>query len=453
MPLPPSRETSESRPARGRRLEGSYPRLPFSLFFCFFSFCFRFCFAFFLARGSNPEYDPGLLLLLGGDVERNPGPRCGVCARALRRGQTPLACALCGVLCHRQTACSGLTRAQQGVVRWRCRECVGGGGDGVGGALERALVVVESDVVGVETPVVSADGGAPRMGPCLSCGRGLRRGSVPLVCEGCGGRCHAIPRCSGVRRGHSWEGWRCSPCGGTPPSVGTGEVVAGRRVSTLGDRSSAVPRPARELCLVCGKLVRRCGHPLRCSVCHAACHKKCTSLSRDELARPNPSWVCGSCDPPAPPAATNAANTGGTASSTTNAEFMMRGCLRVMQWNADGVKLKADELGHFINTNRVDVCLVQESKLVSADRTPRFPGYTVVRQDRPSKGPGAARGGGLLTLVREDVPFRKLSPVRPSGGSALESLSIEVPVGGGDKLTIVNVYCPYDLYRIFTKGH
>lgn len=30
------------------------------------------------------------------------------------------------------------------------------------------------------------------------------------------------------------------------------------------------------------------------------------------------------------------------------AEFLFRGCLRVMQRNADGVKAKAEELGHFI---------------------------------------------------------------------------------------------------------
>ena len=52
------------------------------------------------------------------------------------------------------------------------------------------------------------------------------------------------------------------------------------------------------------------------------------------------------------------------------------------------------------------------------------------------------RGGGLLTLVREDVPYREVTPVRASEGSALESLSVVVPVGDGDALTLVNVYCP-----------
>ena len=96
------------------------------------------------------------------------------------------------------------------------------------------------------------------------------------------------------------------------------------------------------------------------------------------------------------------------------------------------------ELGHYLDVNKIDVAVVQETKLRSSDRTPSFPGFSVVRQDRAGS---SARGGGLLTLVRHDVPYRVL-PTNRSEDSALESLSISVPTGGGDKLTIVNVYCP-----------
>ena len=114
----------------------------------------------------------------------------------------------------------------------------------------------------------------------------------------------------------------------------------------------------------------------------------------------------------------------------------------MMHWNADGLRGKVEELGHFITEHRVDVCMVQESKLVEKDRTPRFPGYTTVRQDRPRSGMGGARGGGLVTLVKEDIPYRQCSAVRDAADSALESLAVVVPVGGGERLTLVNVYCP-----------
>jgi len=279
-------------------------------------------------------------------------------------------------------------------------------------------------------------------GPCVTCGIRLRRGTTPLVCEGCGSGCHAALKCSGLRRGLSVRGWRCSPCGGPPPSGGTGELVAGCPVRRLAEGSGASQRPAREPCLMCGRQVRRSGRLLRCSQCDRASHHKCSALTRDELARPNPSWVCSSCAPPSPRAPSVGAEDEDIAHRVGGAEFLMRGCLRVMQWNADGIRGKGEELGHYINEHRVDVCLVQESKLGQRDRTPRFPGFTTIRQDRPHSGVGGARGGGLLTLVREDIPYRRCSSVRDAGDSALESLSVVVPVGGGEKLTIVNVYCP-----------
>ena len=118
--------------------------------------------------------------------------------------------------------------------------------------------------------------------------------------------------------------------------------------------------------------------------------------------------------------------------------YLRRGYLRVLSWNADGIRPKTVELGHFLDVNKIDVAMVQETKLKASDRTPSFPGFSVVRQDRAGS---SVRGGGLLTLVRSDVPYRVL-PTARSEGSALESLSIVVPAGGGDKITLVNVYCP-----------
>ena len=112
-------------------------------------------------------------------------------------------------------------------------------------------------------------------------------------CVECGCSCRGGYRCSGIRRGHLMPGWQCLPCGGIAVNGGTGEVVAGRSISTLAE-SSADPRPAGEPCLVCGGRVPPSRFPLRCSLCHKACHKKCTSLSREEMARPNP------CGPAAP---------------------------------------------------------------------------------------------------------------------------------------------------------
>lgn len=143
-------------------------------------------------------------------------------------------------------------------------------------------------------------------------------------------------------------------------------------------------------------------------------------MYRDELARPNPSWVC---EPFAQAAFSDAAEDEGTGRNASSAEFLLRGCLRVLQWNADDAKAKVEESEHFICSLRVDVCLIQESKFIDTDRTPRFPGYSVVRHDCQRRSVGGVRGGGLLTLVREDVPFRRCL-VRPSRESVLEFLAV-----------------------------
>ena len=54
---------------------------------------------------------------------------------------------------------------------------------------------------------------------------------------------------------------------------------------------------------------------------------------------------------------------------------------------------------------RLDVhaVILQESKLHPSTKSPMFPIYTTVRVDRPN-GDGDG-GGGLLAIVRKDVPF------------------------------------------------
>ena len=125
-----------------------------------------------------------------------------------------------------------------------------------------------------------------------------------------------------------------------------------------------------------------------------------------------------------------------------NAEFLMRGCLRVVQWNADGLKLKVQELEAFLDQHRVDVCMVQETKLREVDRTPSFGNYIALRRDRRVGPSGPRSGGGLLTLIKKDVPYREVFPTRDTRGSNLEVLAVEVPTGRCDRLTLVNVYLP-----------
>lgn len=123
-----------------------------SLFWCWFSFGIRF-----------PNTDPRLhlwrLLLLGGDVEPNPGPvRCGVCERACP-GRGPKCGECCGWM---HLSCSGMRRAEfysmegKETQGWRGRCCGGGGAEG--GRLRRTGVMrAECGCVGVASSALVAE--------------------------------------------------------------------------------------------------------------------------------------------------------------------------------------------------------------------------------------------------------------------------------------------------------
>ena len=298
--------------------------------------------------------------------------------------------------------------------------------------------VVPSPVaVGVSWPPVAV------RRECASCGVRLRQGTSPLLCASCGRCFHKQLRCSGLRRGLSTAGWVCPRC--TEPDNRPGVTLAGRPVAPEA-RTSPPSHAPRERCLKCGGGVPVSRIPLRCRACDQPCHKRCGNLSRsaqldEEAVR---RWTCERCGPrPDHPAAVVEESADGSERRLRDAEFVRRGCLRVMQWNADGLMLKEAELEAFLEERRVDVCLIQETRLRAGARTPKFRQYASVRRDRPSSSSvGPRGGGGLLTLVRSDVPFREVGVGGGVGPGNLESLAVEVPTGSDGKLTLVNVYCP-----------
>ena len=45
-------------------------------------------------------------------------------------------------------------------------------------------------------------------------------------------------------------------------------------------------------------------------------------------------------------------------------------CLRLMQWNANGISGKITELLTFLNSNNVNIAAIQESKLTNKSKAP-----------------------------------------------------------------------------------
>ena len=148
---------------------------------------------------SNGDGDPVLhlrqLLLRAGDVEPNPGPRCGECQLECRRGYQPLSCRSCGVQVHKR--CTGLSRygadkaAEDG--SWRCNRCMR--------IMEQerreARLEEEEERTGGQEATGRVDQHQGQL-ECKRCKGRFRAGCQPVVCERCGGRVHK--KCLGTSR-------------------------------------------------------------------------------------------------------------------------------------------------------------------------------------------------------------------------------------------------------------
>ena len=110
--------------------------------------------------------------------------------------------------------------------------------------------------------------------------------------------------------------------------------------------------------------------------------------------------------------------------------------LRIVQWNAEGVRLKKTELQHFLKLKAIDVCCIQETHL-SSSHLFFIRGYEVFRQDRAKRPKG-----GLLTLVRNNIPAAE---IQRSGQADLDTEYLGVKlVLAGTPVSVFIIYSPPD---------
>ena len=103
--------------------------------------------------------------------------------------------------------------------------------------------------------------------------------------------------------------------------------------------------------------------------------------------------------------------------------------VRIFQWNACGLTPRR-EFKQFAAENDFHICCIQETFL-KPDKNYSIPGYDVLRQDRITLSTG-----GLVTLVKSDIKYRKIDI---SITADIECLAVELKSKSGT-LTIMNVY-------------
>ena len=110
--------------------------------------------------------------------------------------------------------------------------------------------------------------------------------------------------------------------------------------------------------------------------------------------------------------------------------------LKIVQWNAEGVRLKKTELQHFLKLRAIDMCCIQETHLSNSHHF-FIRSYGVFRQDRENRPQG-----GLLILVRNNIPAAE---IQRSGQADLDTEYLGVKLLlAGTPVTVFNIYSPPD---------
>ena len=123
--------------------------------------------------------------------------------------------------------------------------------------------------------------------------------------------------------------------------------------------------------------------------------------------------------------------------------------LRVLQWNAGGLRARSTELLHFLLSASVDLICIQEFNLNSSSSF-WIPGFSALSSDRTHSRSGILSpdathvNGGVIIFVRQGLSFSKLST---SSLSSLDPYSdyvgVNISLNNSSSLSFLNVYAPY----------
>ena len=122
--------------------------------------------------------------------------------------------------------------------------------------------------------------------------------------------------------------------------------------------------------------------------------------------------------------------------------------LRVLQWNAGGLRARSTKLLHFISSHPIDLICIQESNL-NLSSSFRIPGFSALRSDGTHSRSGifstniTDASGGVIIFVRQGLSFSELST---SSLSSLDPYSdyvgVNISLNDSSSLSFLNVYAP-----------
>ena len=122
--------------------------------------------------------------------------------------------------------------------------------------------------------------------------------------------------------------------------------------------------------------------------------------------------------------------------------------IRVLQWNAGGLRARSTELLHFLSSHPVDLICIQESNL-NFSSSFRIPGFSVLRSDRTHSWSGILSSnathasGGVVIFVRQGLSFSELSTTSLSSLDPYSDyVGVNISLKKSSSVSFLNVYAP-----------
>ncbi|ESN96731.1 hypothetical protein HELRODRAFT_189348 [Helobdella robusta] len=149
------------------------------------------------------------------------------------------------------------------------------------------------------------------------------------------------------------------------------------------------------ICPICNMKINKTQYSARCRSCCNWCHLHDCSSDFGGF------FICKNCPSPNPRSSSSAASAMSMRHSQTSSTFKTAriishpayqnttgfvahfpGQLTFLQWNSNGIKNKKDELQQHLETHKIHIAALQETKLTFRSKEPEFDGYSLYRKDR-----------------------------------------------------------------------
>ena len=109
--------------------------------------------------------------------------------------------------------------------------------------------------------------------------------------------------------------------------------------------------------------------------------------------------------------------------------------LKILQWNANGLSNKIDELNVLATDKDVDIVAISETKLTKSKQV-YMPGWSIYRKDRNDR-----LGGGVILAIRQNLASKRLD-INQNNDTKTEIVAAEVRLANGIRLVVASLYAP-----------